>query len=416
MENGSGVNGKAPKVDVAMLGARLHYAVPKLLYREQLLGTFFTDVFLPDSDLRRALSLRRMLPDPVRRMLQRTDRELDRNNVCAFNRFGIRYALTCRWTLDSDQRSRLYLEAAQEFSKLILCHGLSPCQALYVFDCAAKELLEYAHRSGRRSILEQTIAPKAIVARLIQEELNLWPGWEPKTRTDGLSIMAQREQREWEMADFILAPSQFVLDSLVQLGVPRRKCRLVPYAISLEDYVPKQKTHQGKLHVLFAGAVELRKGAPYLLEALRLLESRSIEAKFAGCVALDSRVLRPYERWVKILGPLPRAEMRTLYDWADVLVFPSICEGSAIVTYEALAKGTPVVTTENAGSAVLDGIDGLIVPIRDVEVLAATIESLAREPELLKYLRQNAIKGRRRLGLEAYQMRLRDRILEACVA
>lgn len=70
------------------------------------------------------------------------------------------------------------------------------------------------------------------------------------------------------------------------------------------------------------------------------------------------------------LGRVPRAEMKDLYNWADVFVLPSICEGSAMVTYEALLAGIPTITTDNSGSIVRDGIDGAIVPIREIDAIA----------------------------------------------
>ena len=48
-----------------------------------------------------------------------------------------------------------------------------------------------------------------------------------------------------------------------------------------------------------------------------------------------------------------------------MFVLPSLAEGSAEVTYEAIAAGVPVVTTRAAGSVVRDGIEGRIVPERD---------------------------------------------------
>jgi glycosyltransferase involved in cell wall biosynthesis len=71
-----------------------------------------------------------------------------------------------------------------------------------------------------------------------------------------------------------------------------------------------------------------------------------------------------------------------VYQQADVFTFPTIEEGSALVTYEALACGLPVVTTPNAGSVVRDGVEGLLVPIRNVEALAAALECLRADERL----------------------------------
>ncbi len=85
---------------------------------------------------------------------------------------------------------------------------------------------------------------------------------------------------------------------------------------------------------------------------------------------------------VEPLGRVSHSEMPALMAAADVFVFPSLFEGSAVVTYEALACGLPSVVTPNAGSVVRDGIDGFVVGPRDVEALAATMERLGNDREL----------------------------------
>jgi glycosyltransferase involved in cell wall biosynthesis len=53
-----------------------------------------------------------------------------------------------------------------------------------------------------------------------------------------------------------------------------------------------------------------------------------------------------------------------------VFFLPSICEGSAMVTYEALNWKLPIITTNNAGYVVRNGVDGFLVPIRTSEYIA----------------------------------------------
>ena len=67
---------------------------------------------------------------------------------------------------------------------------------------------------------------------------------------------------------------------------------------------------------------------------------------------------------------------------ADVFVFPSLFEGSAVVTYEALACGLSCVVTPAAGSVVRDGIEGFLVEPRDVNALAERMERLGNMPDL----------------------------------
>ena len=75
---------------------------------------------------------------------------------------------------------------------------------------------------------------------------------------------------------------------------------------------------------------------------------------------------------------------------ADVFVFPSLFEGSAVVTYEAMACGLPCLVTEEAGSVVRDGREGFIVPARDVDALAAAMERIGTDPGLRGHLAASA--------------------------
>jgi len=92
--------------------------------------------------------------------------------------------------------------------------------------------------------------------------------------------------------------------------------------------------------------------------------------KVVGRLDIKSHYVEKYSNVCEFTGLVPRSKMRELYKWADVFVLPSICEGSAMVTYEALSSGLPVITTPNSGSIVRNGIDGLIIPIRNSDIIA----------------------------------------------
>jgi glycosyltransferase involved in cell wall biosynthesis len=85
---------------------------------------------------------------------------------------------------------------------------------------------------------------------------------------------------------------------------------------------------------------------------------------------------------VEWLGRVSHAEVPAAMAAADVFVFPSLFEGSAVVTYEALACGLPSVVTPSAGSVVREGRDGYLVPSGTVEPLAARMAQLGSDPDL----------------------------------
>ena len=121
--------------------------------------------------------------------------------------------------------------------------------------------------------------------------------------------------------------------------------------------------------VLFVGTAELRKGIHYLGMAAEKLVKHRYEFRIAGEV--DSSVAKqPFCRHLTFLGRVPRDQIAREFEQADILVLPSLAEGSAGVTYEALAAGVPVVATAEAGSVARDRVDGRIVSSRDPEALA----------------------------------------------
>jgi glycosyltransferase involved in cell wall biosynthesis len=105
-------------------------------------------------------------------------------------------------------------------------------------------------------------------------------------------------------------------------------------------------------------------------------------------------------------GIVPRSEVHEHFKWADVFLFPSRSEGSATVTYEALAAGLPVITTLNSGSIVEDGLSGFIVPVGDVEAIVERLERFMASPKLLQDMTHAAAERSRFGTVEAYGERL----------
>jgi glycosyltransferase involved in cell wall biosynthesis len=165
---------------------------------------------------------------------------------------------------------------------------------------------------------------------------------------------------------------------------------------------------------LVAGAVGLRKGAPYVLRAAQLTKGIA-RFRWVGPVGLLENAAAEMRKYVDLVGAVPRPKMAEHYIGADVFLLPSICEGSATVCYEALAAGLPVITTPNAGSVVRDGIDGFIVPIRDPEAIAEKLELLARDRELLAWMSSNGLAPSREFTLERYGERLLAAVRGAAV-
>lgn len=398
------------KVAVAMLGARRHYAVPRLLHEAGLLERFFTDSYIGNKPWLEAVLRsvpRRLAPRPVQRWFGRKDAVLPPDKVASFEALGLWYAwgrMRARGYSETQEVSR---EAARRFASRIIRNGLGQAPVVWGFDSASLELFRAAKARGRHCVLEQTILPDELGSRLMREEFARWPGWQLGSdipEFDHPTI--ERARQEWELADCIVAGSPFVRSGLEQCGVPAGKIHVVPYGVDVDRFSPVQRRGRDRsepLRVLFVGEVGLRKGVPDLLHALAKLGRERVQARFAGWVALASSQTTPFSDVATFLGPVPRVRIPDLYRWADILVLPSIVEGSAAVTYEALLSGIPVVTTPNAGSIVADGVNGLVVPIRAPDELAKAIGHYVFDSDLLAKHQSACLEGRAHAGLARYR-------------
>jgi glycosyltransferase involved in cell wall biosynthesis len=97
-----------------------------------------------------------------------------------------------------------------------------------------------------------------------------------------------------------------------------------------------------------------------------------------------------------------------LYRQADVFLFPSLGEGSALVTYEAMACSLPVVVTDNAGSLARPGIDGKLVEPADAEAIATALEQLRADPARRREMGEQAHARIRPYTWHSYGERLAD--------
>ncbi len=198
-----------------------------------------------------------------------------------------------------------------------------------------------------------------------------------------LDWLHARRLRELELADVVLVPSRHIADQLVEHGTPRQKLRIIPYAADTRRFqpAPPERKEKGSTF-LFAGGVSQRKGIRYLLEAWHAVKRPGWRLQLLGPLPRDPGPLTPLLEGVELLGRVGHSEVPAVMAAADVFVFPSLFEGSAVVTYEALASGLPSIVTPNAGSVVRDGVEGFTIAAGDVPELAERMERLGRDRDL----------------------------------
>jgi alpha-maltose-1-phosphate synthase len=349
---------------------------------------------------------------PVRQLVERgfSGRyrpELDASRIRMVPALELLYILAHRLKFPKNIIAKLWQWRTGWFDRALarILENERPAAIICYNDCAIHSLRK-AKSLGIFCILDQMIGHIQLAVRFFQEESKLHPDFAPSTNQVVVDWVLDRARDEVHLADLVLAGSNYVKGSLVEVGVAPERVRILPYGVDTRQFRPAQRGASKKFRLLFVGLISQRKGVKYLLEALKQLAPSQIELVMVGRVDGIEQGLAPYRSFFTHISNLPHGEMHRVFESADAFVFPSLHEGSALATYEALASGLPVITTENAGSVVRDGVEGFVVPIRDVAALKEKILMLYQNPELRREMGARARERAEQFTWKAYRARL----------
>ena len=401
------------KIVVAHMGARMHYAIPVIFNQSGYLQRFYTDIY---SGKFSSIRLATKQISFTRKFSDRSSGLLSNDLIIHFPLFGLNYAYKLRKVKNAEQRLSVYTWAGKEFNRKILKHiKWDDVETIYGYNTASLELFQAAKDRGVKLIYEQTIAPLQVERQLLEAEEKKFPTWLTGSSIEHSSIVSEiisREQSELELADYVVAGSDFVKRSLTSLNDEfGQKCSVIPYGVASANKQPAVNSDLGRrpLRLLVAGTLGLRKGTPYVLEVAKRIKGLA-EIRIVGSAAmLNKQSLLHLQQHCDYLGLVPRSEMNEHYAWADVFFLPSICEGSATVTYEAMQHGLPLLVTENTGAFITDGEEGFVVQTGDIDAMIDRICQL-RNDGLRTGMRKVILQNKEKLSIEAYRHRLMKQV------
>ena len=291
--------------------------------------------------------------------------------------------------------------------------------AVYAHEDGALQSFKRAKSLGMTCIYELPIAYWETGVRLLQEEAQRWPDWEPTlVGTRNSAAKLKRKTRELELADLVIMPGQFVYDSLPEPIRETKACLVAPFGSPAVDRIAFERAEVARaeqprrrpLRVLFAGSLTQRKGLADLFAAFRLLDRHGIdrddiELRVLGAPVAPLEFYRAQGVDFRYEAPRAHAEVLELMRSCDLLALPSIVEGRALVQQEALSCGLPILVTPNAGAQDLidEGQTGFLVPIRSPETIAEKIAWLAANREQLPDMRRAALAKAEHYTWETYR-------------
>lgn len=358
-------------------------------------------------------------PAPIKRLTARVPVGIPADKIVSFPSLGLTHVRSVSTSRTQAEKLKVYLRSNAAFCSKVVRTGFGNATHVYAFSGAALEILEASRAAGIYTVLEQPSAAHLIQERIMAEEFRRFPDWEEHETYEAESLAyAERERQEWNLADKIVVPSRFVSETLHQAGAPVERCVQVPYGVDGTFHAIPRARRNGPLRVLCVGGVRLQKGPQYILEAARLLGPQ-FDFRLVGWISISAAARRQFDHRFQWTGVVSRSEIMSHFQWADVFLLPSLCEGQALVLLEALASGLPIVATPNSGLPIHNEIDGFSVPIRDGAAIAERLDRLASDRELLFAMSKNARERAAEFTLNAYGNRLNAAIAEhvrpACI-
>lgn len=262
------------------------------------------------------------------------------------------------------------------------------CDIFLYYNGCGLNSSRHGKKKGVINIVEAVTSHVEYQEEILREEyekLNL--PWKPFFKND-----KRRRVEEYSEADYILLPSGFAKRSFIAKGFKEEKLLKVPYGFNrLVNSVQYANNKSDHFTVLYVGAVSVRKGTRYLIEAFHMLQHPKKRLIIVGSQeqegALKNISLSPD---ITFTGVLKGEQLEDAYRSAHVFCLPSVEDGFGLVLGEALSFGLPIIATVNTGAEeiITAEKEGFILPIRRADLICEKLQLLADNPEVLETMSQ----------------------------
>jgi glycosyltransferase involved in cell wall biosynthesis len=277
-----------------------------------------------------------------------------------------------------------------------------------------------------RRCSERSGIPLAGTIHFLSEPVERWWGQQPDPE------IILEEKGLFECCHPVVAVSDSLCGVIKEThGISRKMIRVIRNGIDSEALMRRRLNEDSRLKlrnaiaavgepiILFAGRLSPMKGVAPLLESAAKVIAEAPATKYLLVGEPDSRsfsqvidgLLKEHPllaKRVKLLGRLPRNQLASLYQVADIATVPSVYDPFPYVPLEAMSAGLPVVAARSGGlpEAIQHEVTGLLVPVRqgdngirqvDVDELSAALLRLIRDPECSRRFGAN---GRERMAKE----------------
>ena len=250
-----------------------------------------------------------------------------------------------------------------------------------------------------------SVSPKCRYALMIHDlSFELQPKW--YTKKQRLWHRAVRPRTQCQRADAIIVPSENTKRDVAHVyGVDSEKIHVIYPGVFQEDFEKQKKTFEDvrkkynlpEHFFLYLGTIEPRKNVDGIIKAFNLFKKQHPDHPahlvLAGGWGWGSTLVRRLideTPSVQYIGYVDAADKPSLYQLADVFVYPSFYEGFGLPVVEAMAYGVPVVASNRSSlPEVTQGKAALVNPY-DVGEVADALQWVTKNPEIAQKIAEEA--------------------------
>jgi len=209
--------------------------------------------------------------------------------------------------------------------------------------------------------------------------------------------MIKRFLAECSQADLIVVLSEVAKKTFLQAGFNSEKIAVLTPFVDTERFRPSAK-NDDVFRVLYVGTIEPRKGVHYLISSFLQANIPDSELLIVGGAStralriLMENTLSQNSQIKQEFWDFSRTDPTKIFSKCSVLVLPSVEDGFGLVALEAMACGIPIIVTSQCGAAdlVTPGVNGFVIPPRDIAKLAEKLAYLAANPAISSQMGKSA--------------------------
>ena len=392
------------KIIVAHEGKQHSFQTAKALQKGGMLLAYITTVYDKKGSFTHILK-HLLRGNAKKKCSSRRDPEIDDNKVVQYCELkGLLLLLIQRVPGLKRFIPQYYRSLHDDFGLRVAKYAIrNKADAVIMYDTNSNSCFRYLkkHDKKKKRILDVTIGNRLFLKQVYQEDMDKYPNSAYLLHEEQKEVFDRKNQmrlkEELELSEYFLAGSSFVKHSLEYSGVDSNSIFVVNYGVNLKQFTAgdKHRNNDEPLRLLFTGNCSYRKGIHHLLAVVSEFSKKDVVLTIAGGYDANSTLYKQYSSCdnIEFLGFVTRDVLHKVYHNSDVFVLPSLAEGFAMVSLEAMSAGLPVICTTNSGcnDIIKDGYNGFVIDVSDEMLLKEKIVWFVSNKDKIGNMARNSV-------------------------